>query len=101
MDWKQTTIFDVIRDTQRAAWNDIQDKLGAKQKQVFDLLTEGPATGYEIARQLGWHSYRTLPRITELTKSGLIEDSGFRRVNPESGKMVIVWRVKNDLQEAA
>lgn len=93
-EWQQTNIFDVIRDTQRAAWRDVQDALGEKQRMVLEVITNGPATGYEVAKQLGWHSYRTLPRITELTKAGLLEDSGLRRINPESGKNTIVWRLK-------
>ena len=81
-----------MRDTQLAAWGDIQIKLGTHQKQVLEVIAAAPATGYEAANVLGWYSYRTLPRITELAKKGLVEDSGIRRINPESGKQTIVWK---------
>ena len=82
-----------MRDTQLEAWQDIQPKLGTKQQEVLNEIRLQPRTGYEIAAALGWYSYRTLPRVTELAKLGLIVDSGRRRINPDSGKKTIVWMV--------
>lgn len=83
----------MIHDTQQGAWNDLQDTLGAKQAAVLAELERGPATLFELTRRLGMPVNRISGRITELSARGLIQDTGIRRINPESGKGGIVWRV--------
>lgn len=82
-----------IRDTQRQAWKDIQDKLPESRQEVLRLLKAYGgfgATTYRISEALGWPINCVSGRVTELTKSGLIKDSGRRGVNP-SGKKAILW----------
>jgi hypothetical protein len=52
---------------------------------------ESGLTADEAAVNLGLTPFTARPRATELSKRGLIEDSGARRVNL-SGRRAIVWR---------
>lgn len=80
------------RDTQLDAWNDLQETLGEKQQRVFKVIySHGDATMFEVAKDLGWPINRISGRITELCAKGYIQDSTRRRLNPLSGRNVIVW----------
>lgn len=85
--------MDVIRETQREAWDSIQDTLGDAQQLVLEKIVEQPRTAFQVSEVLGWPINRVSGRITELTKKGKIIDSGCRRVNPDSGRNVIVWKL--------
>tara|TARA_Y100000588_G_C14209996_1_gene906288 strand:- start:1576 stop:1884 length:309 start_codon:yes stop_codon:yes gene_type:complete len=50
-------------------------------------------TADEVAAVLGLSILSIRPRVTELSRMGVIEDSGARRAN-QSGKRAIVWRMK-------
>lgn len=83
---------DTARDAQKTAWSDVQEKLGVRQQEVLKTLRYAPATLCEIASRLHVPINRISGRVTELCKAGLVQDSGTRRINPESGKTNIVWR---------
>lgn len=59
---------------------------------AYARIKELPRTADEVALSLGLSILSVRPRITELSKLGLIEDSGQRRKNA-SGRKAIVWRI--------
>lgn len=79
-------------DTQFESWEALQDTLGHKQLKIFFRLADRPSTGAELAKALGITRDWITPRISELRDLGMVEDSNIRRVNPESGKLNIVWQ---------
>lgn len=83
----------MIPETQLESFKALQGKLNSRQNKVLIVFFGGAYAGFEVARRLGWELYRTLPRITELQKCGLLQDSGERKVNPDSGRNVIVWEL--------
>ena len=93
--------FDTIQDTQRAAWTDLQDKLGDRQRRVLKAIQAAPRTLAEIASALNVPINCVSGRVRELCQAGAVEDSGQRRKNPDSGKANIVWQAKTELQQAA
>lgn len=82
-----------MRDTQIDAWESIQDKLPESRSKVLSLIrsADGGATLFELVGWLGWPINRISGRVTELARDSLICDSGYRRVNPISGRPNIVW----------
>lgn len=87
--------FNFIPDTQREAWSDLQENIGDKQRKVFDVIknSDSGVALFQIANRLNWPINRVSGRVTELKNASLIEDSGKRVVNPDSGKKAIVWKV--------
>lgn len=84
--WKKDgTSKDAARRMKRTA-NTLRD-------QVLSALRYEPMTSDECAAAIGKSVLSVRPRITELFKLGLIEESGVRRLN-ESGAFAAVWRVK-------
>lgn len=82
-----------IPETQREAWDDIQESLSDRLSKVYAVICKnGGATLTEIASDLSWPINRVSGRVTELRKSGAVIDSGTRRTNPASGKANIVWQ---------
>ena len=53
---------------------------------------KGPSTADEIATYLGKTVLAIRPRVAELRRLGLIQDTGERRTN-ESGRRAAVWRI--------
>lgn len=90
--WKKT-------DTSRAAALAMRPRAGLLKARVLahleHLAREGyiGATADEVAKAIGETPFSCRPRIAELSKTGFILDSGFRKTNA-SGKSAIVWRVK-------
>lgn len=87
-----------IRDTQRAAWESIQGKLPESRWKVWEAIDrygEFGVTTFTVADVLGWPINCVSGRITELTKLGMIKDSGRRGENP-SGKKAVLWIVRED-----
>lgn len=81
-----------MRDTQLAAYNGLTNLKG-KRLAVAQAIGSCPGTLVEIAFRLGWPINRVSGRVTELSRAGVVVDSGHRRINPDSGKNGIVWRV--------
>lgn len=87
----------MVATTQREAWEDLQVKLGERQRTVLALILRSPCglTLYEIKNKLGWPINSVSGRVTELRKKGLIQASHHTRTNPETGKAAIVWEPCN------
>jgi len=67
--------------------------LGQRQREVFDLLQRhGELTAWEMASLLGRPVYVVRPRITELSKVGLIRDVG-ARFHAETQRREAVWGI--------
>lgn len=82
-----------VRETSKAAYASIADKLPAKRRTVMELFwthSQG-LTLFEVQKLINKPVNQLSGRITELTKENLLKDSGHRRVNPETGKSAIVW----------
>ena len=60
---------------------------------ALSIIRRCPCTADEVARIMQRHILSVRPRVTELKRMGLIEDSGERRKNV-SGKKAIVWKAK-------
>jgi len=81
-------------DTSKQAAEDMKGKVNGLRSWVLNALRTAPMTTFEITIATG-KSYRSIqPRTSELRAMDLIEDSGLRRIDPETGKNTIVWRVK-------
>lgn len=62
-----------------------------RAKVLAALRSTGPATADECADRLGETVLSIRPRFSELRATGLILDTGDRRIN-DSGRSAIVWR---------
>lgn len=79
-------------DTRRAAHAAIEAEASALRARCLDALARhGDLTADECATILGESVLAIRPRMSELRKTGLIEDTGTRRPNL-SGHSATVWR---------
>lgn len=83
-------------DTSQAAAKHIAGKAPLLQSQVIRALRMKPMATFEIAAAIN-RSYRSVqPRTSELRLADRIEDSGERKVDPETNRAVIVWRLTGE-----
>jgi hypothetical protein len=83
------------RDTSQDAGESMRESAPTLRGKALDVLRlDGAATADEIAAKLGQTVLAIRPRITELNKMQLIQDSGSRRANT-SGRMAVVWQIKD------
>lgn len=81
------------RDTGSAAAAGMEPKVGTIRARVLAAIREKPGTPEEIAERIGEPVLNTRPRTAELSKMGLIEDSG-ERAKAMGGRMAIRWKAK-------
>ena len=84
-----------VRDTSYAAAESIAETaptLRSMCRAAFAAASGDGLTADEVAEILGHSILSVRPRVTELGRLNLIEDSGERRAN-QSGKKAIVWRL--------
>lgn len=76
-----------------AYWNEIQPRLGERQREVFRIITAygGDWTNSEIAAHSKKPINTITPRIFELRKLGLVEESQ-KRICKVTGRRVIAWK---------
>jgi hypothetical protein len=82
-------------DTEREAAEKIAPRVTGLRLKVLSALAdkgETGATGEVITNILGEWLYSVKPRITELSRYGLVEDSG-RRVMNSRKRNEIVWQI--------
>lgn len=84
------------RDTSIHAYYDrVKPTLGNRQKVVFEMLrNKDNWTNSELAQTLEWPINTVCPRIFELRKLGLVEDSG-KRICKVGGLMAHAWKIRN------
>jgi len=83
-----------IKDTQRVSWEWTLSRLGARQRTVAQVVSKEGSEGltvYEVAEALKWPINSVSGRLSELERSGIIHDSGRRRLSPYSSKPCVVW----------
>ncbi len=86
-------------DTSQAAAQYMAVKAPLLQSQVIRALQMRPMATFQIAAVIN-RSYRSVqPRTSELRLAGRIEDSGERRIDPETQRAVIVWQLTGDNHE--
>ena len=87
--------FQRVSDTSRAAAESVVVSAAVWRGRVLEAIRaagrEG-ATADGIAALFGTQHNTTSPRVTELSLSGLIRDSGRRRLT-RSGRHAVVWEV--------
>lgn len=79
--------------TSSDAANKMKPHSSTLRNQVLEALRHEEMTADEAAAAIGKTPFSVRPRVTELAKLGLIEESGVRRLN-DSGSFAVVWRVK-------
>lgn len=83
-------------DTSLRAARQIEPTLSRLRTMVLEALRrEGPhgACNHELEVMLGLAGNTVRPRVWELRRFGLVEDSGLRRFTP-AGRRAVVWRAK-------
>lgn len=81
-------------DTEVAAAVQVAPRVTGLRKQALEALsrqTQG-ATGEELSEIMDEWLYSVKPRLTELARFGLIEDSGRRKVNSRK-RQEIIWQI--------
>jgi hypothetical protein len=83
------------RETSAAAAEAMKSRAPLLREMALSVLRSSYVgkTADEVANMLGESVLSIRPRISELSRQGLIEDSGTRRRN-DSGKSAIVWKVR-------
>jgi predicted transcriptional regulator len=84
------------RDTSLDAANAIRSVAGRLRLLVLNAIREQGGRGacnHELEAALGLAGNTVRPRVWELRRFGLVEDSGLRRPTP-SGRQAVAWRVK-------
>lgn len=83
-------------DTSHEAATFMAGKTPLLQSQVIRALRMRPMATFQIAAVIG-RSYRSVqPRTSELRLAGRIEDSGERKIDPETNRAVIVWQLTGE-----
>lgn len=86
-----SNLFD---STSRKAGERAARSASLRYKQILDHLQEhGPSTLFEVAAAIGVYDHQISGRFTALSKDGVIERTGQRRVKPETGCEADVWRI--------
>ena len=84
-------------DTSKEAAAAIAPRQGTLQAKVLAFIRERGqhgAASFEIASGLGIKYKAIQPRTSELKADNFIEDSGLRRVDPDTQRRAIVWRAR-------
>lgn len=83
-----------VGGTSRAAAEAMKPRAATLRDRVYTLLKGANLTADEAAILLKETVLATRPRVTELKRMGLIEDTGIQRKNA-SGIKATVWRARN------
>jgi len=84
-----------VRDTSRAAYKEIEPKLGDKQKLVLSTIKKAkrPVNNQEIALHLALPINTITPRTNELLSIEKVE-LAFKAIYPPTGRKVCYWKIK-------
>lgn len=81
------------RDTEVEAAEKVAPRVTKLRLKTLNYLAQyGPATGEEVATGLDEWLYSVKPRITELARYNLVEDSGNRKLNVRK-RREIIWQI--------
>lgn len=90
-----------VSSTSTNAYHKIYDKLGDRQRKVFDALGHlGVASNEDLAEFLNWPINTITPRVLELRKYGAVGFEDFK--TSKSGMKVKAWgiRIPREYQQA-
>lgn len=81
-------------DTEQLALEFVAPKLSGLRLKALQSLASAQSglTGSQVAERMGAWLYSVKPRLTELDRMGLIEDSERREKN-DRGRQEIVWQI--------
>jgi len=85
----------MIQDTSLTAYAEIHPALGAMHVAVVDVFKASPGRDFsnsELAAKLTWTINRVTPRVNELRKMGILEES-VKRPCRVTGRMVHSWQL--------
>lgn len=85
--------LDLFTNTRRASYEAIKPQVKNIREACYEVLKKFSMTADEVSHALSKSILTVRPRIAELLKKDLIEDTGIRRQN-DSGKLAIVWKAK-------
>lgn len=76
------------------SWDRTLNELGARQRQVIDVLSHHPQglSAWQIAEITGRLVHAVRPRLTELQKAGLVRAAG-ERLEAKTERREAVWVV--------
>jgi Predicted transcriptional regulator len=85
-----------VQDTSIEAYRKLRN-LGARQRQVLDLITAEPMSNMDLSKTLGVPINQVTPRTKELRDLGLVEARA-RKICPYTHRRVIVWGRAKELR---
>lgn len=69
-----------MSDLRKPHWREIRETLSGKREQIHIWMSiHGPCTAIELAAKINWDKTSVRPRLCELLKAGLVEETGERR----------------------
>lgn len=82
-----------VRDTSRAAYEDVRPDLGKKQAVVLQTIAKAkrPVNNQEIASHLALPINTITPRTNELLSLNRVE-LAFKAIYPKTGRKVCYWK---------
>lgn len=94
--------FNGLNTQQLQSWKSVIPELGKKQAEVLKAILDmsGEASVEEISKRLDRPRYVVAPRVTELNRKSILEDSGKTRKAHETGRNETVWRVRESVEPA-
>lgn len=84
------------RSTSHDAASGIAPRARSLRAQVYDALKQAPGSPEQIAERLGVPVMNVRPRAAELSRMGLITDSG-QRATAMGGRKAIVWKAVSNV----
>lgn len=96
---REPDLFDLLPaagpSTQQQAAAAAAKSESSYQARIMEHLRKhGPSTCFEMARAFGVTDNRISGRLTKMSEECLIERTGERRKNPETGVNADVWRIR-------
>ena len=79
--------------TEQLALEFVAPKLTGLRLSALESVAKRPQTGSEVAADMGAWLYSVKPRLTELNRMGLVEQTDELRKN-ERGRKEVVWAIK-------
>lgn len=80
-----------MMETSFDAAKSVRPKAGSLREAVLGMIKQRPMSADDVAGCLGESILAIRPRVAELKRMGLIEQTEMRHRN-KSGKMAVVWR---------
>jgi predicted transcriptional regulator len=83
-----------MRETSIEAYDSIKPDLNIKRRKVLETIKGTGSTGatlFELVKLIGRPVNEISGRVTELSRTLMIKESG-KRMNPDTGKNATIWK---------